>query len=65
MTFVITGATGSLGRLAVEALLDHNVPAEQIVATGRDLAKIADLAERGVQVRAIVYNDPDSLRQAF
>lgn len=65
MTFVITGATGSLGRLAVEALLDHNVPADQIVATGRDLTKIADLAERGVQVRPIDYNDPDSLRQAF
>jgi NAD(P)H dehydrogenase (quinone) len=65
MTFVITGATGSLGRLVVEALLDHNVPAGQIVATGRDLAKISDLAERGVHVRPIDYNDPESLRQAF
>lgn len=65
MTFVITGATGSLGRLVVEALLDQNVPAGQIVATGRDLAKIADLAERGVQVRPVDYKDPQSLRQAF
>lgn len=65
MTFVITGATGSLGRLVVEALLNQNVPAGQIVATGRDLAKIADLAERGVQVRPVDYNEPESLRQAF
>jgi NAD(P)H dehydrogenase (quinone) len=65
MTIVITGATGRLGRLVVEALLGHNVPAAQIVAAGRDLTKIADLAERGVQVRPIDYNDPESLRRAF
>jgi len=65
MTIVITGATGQLGRLVVEALLDHGVPAAGIVAAGRNLAKLADLAERGVQVRPIDYNDPASLRQAF
>ncbi|MDQ1595502.1 MAG: hypothetical protein QOH40_2058 [Arthrobacter pascens] len=65
MTIVITGATGQLGRLVVEALLSRNVPAGQIVAGGRDLAKIADLAERGVQVRRIDYDDAGSLRQAF
>ena len=65
MTIVITGATGQLGRLVVEALLDQNVPAGQIVAAGRDLAKVADLAERGVQVRKVDYSDPESLRQAF
>ena len=65
MTIVVTGATGQLGRLVVEALLDQNVPAGQIVAAGRDLAKVADLADRGVQVRKVDYSDPESLRQAF
>ena len=65
MSIVITGATGQLGRLVVEALLDLNVPAGQLVATGRDLAKLDDLADRGVQVRAIDYSDSASLREAF
>ncbi|MET3922775.1 SDR family oxidoreductase [Arthrobacter sp. UYEF20] len=65
MTIVITGATGQLGRLVVEALLDHNVPAEQVVAAGRNVAKLADLADRGVQVRPVDFDDPASLRQAF
>lgn len=65
MTIVITGATGQLGRLVVEALLENNVPASQIVAVGRDLARIADLADRGVQVLPVDYSDPESLRQAF
>lgn len=65
MTYVITGATGHLGRLVTEALLDRGVPAGQIVATGRDIGRISDLADRGVQVRAADFTDPDSLRTAF
>lgn len=65
MTYVVTGATGHLGRLAVESLLERGVPAEKIVAIGRDTAKIDDLAARGVQVRAADYNDIGSLRAAF
>lgn len=65
MTIVVTGATGPLGRLVVEALLEHDVPAARIVATGRELSRIADLADRGVQVRPVDYTDPESLRQAF
>ncbi|MFC7848002.1 SDR family oxidoreductase [Arthrobacter sp. NPDC057388] len=65
MTIVITGATGQLGRLVVEALLDSGIPAEQIVAAGRNTGRIADLSERGVQVRGVDYSQPDSLRQAF
>jgi NAD(P)H dehydrogenase (quinone) len=65
MTIVVTGATGHFGRLAVEALLTRGVAADQIVAVGRSVEKIQDLAERGVTVKYASYDDPDSLRAAF
>lgn len=65
MSTVVTGATGQLGRLAVEALLRRGVPAPQIVATGRDITGIKDLADRGVVVRRADFGDPDSLAAAF
>jgi NAD(P)H dehydrogenase (quinone) len=61
MTIVVTGATGQLGRLIVEALLRDRVAASEIVAGGRDLAKLDDLAARGVRVERIDYNDPATL----
>jgi NAD(P)H dehydrogenase (quinone) len=65
MTLVVTGATGQLGRLVVGALLGRGARAEAIVATGRDTARIADLADLGVQVRYADYDEPESLSQAF
>jgi NAD(P)H dehydrogenase (quinone) len=65
MSIVVTGATGHLGRLAVESLLERGVPAADIVATGRSVGKLADLAERGIVVRPADYDDPASLRAAF
>jgi NAD(P)H dehydrogenase (quinone) len=65
MSIVVTGATGHLGRLVVEALLDRGVPGGQIVATGRRTEILADLAERGVVVRRADFDDPASLREAF
>lgn len=64
MPIVVTGATGHLGRLVVEELLARGVPADEVVATGRAIEKIKDLADRGVQTRPIDYDDPDSLRSA-
>ncbi len=61
----ITGATGHLGRLVIAALLDHGVPAGEIVALVRDPAKAADLAARGVQVRQADYTQPDAVRAAL
>jgi NAD(P)H dehydrogenase (quinone) len=65
MSIVVTGATGQLGHLVVEDLLASGVAAADIVATGRDLAKVQDLAERGVTVRALDFSDPASLDGAF
>lgn len=65
MSIVVTGATGQFGRLAIEALLRRGVPADQLVAVGRNVAAIADLADRGVVVRRAEYGDPETLRAAF
>jgi NAD(P)H dehydrogenase (quinone) len=61
---VVTGATGALGKLVVEALLKR-VPAGQVVAAVRDPAKAAALAQQGVQVRRADYNDAASLDAAL
>ncbi len=65
MSVVVTGATGQLGRLTVEALLRRGVPAPDVIATGRDITAIKDLADRGVAVRRADFTDPDSLTAAF
>jgi NAD(P)H dehydrogenase (quinone) len=65
MSVVVTGATGHLGRLTVEALLRRGVPAADVIATGRDVTGIKDLAERGVVVRRADFTDPGSLAAAF
>lgn len=64
MPLLITGATGNLGRLVVEQLLAAGVPASDITATGRATDKVKDLADRGVQVRAVDFGDPAAVRAA-
>ncbi|NDL55810.1 SDR family oxidoreductase [Phytoactinopolyspora mesophila] len=61
----VTAATGQLGRLVVDALLDRGVPADRIVAAVRNPGKAADLAERGVHVREADYTKPETLTSAF
>ncbi|MFF1920324.1 SDR family oxidoreductase [Streptomyces sp. NPDC058221] len=65
MSTVITGATGHLGRLIADQLLAAGMPPEQIVATGRDTGKLADLAQNGVTVRRADFADPSTLDDAF
>lgn len=62
--YAITGATGQLGRLVINALL-KTVPADRIVAAVRDPAKASDLAQRDIVVREADYNRPDTLPMAL
>jgi NAD(P)H dehydrogenase (quinone) len=61
---LVTGATGNLGRLTLELLLER-LPAEQLAGLSRTPDRAADLAERGVDVRQGDYFDYPSLVQAF
>ena len=62
--FVITGASGQLGREVITELL-KKLPAAEIVAAVRDPNKVADLVAQGVQVRVADYNQPTTLESAF
>ena len=62
--YVITGATGQLGRIVIEKLL-ASVPAGQIIAAVRSPEKAADLAALGVQVRKADYSQASTLDSAF
>ena len=56
MSIVVTGATGHLGRLVVESLLERGVDPADVVATGRSVERLADLADRGVRVEALDFD---------
>ena len=60
----ITGASGQLGQLVIEDLL-NTIAAEQLVAIVRNPAKVSQFSARGVQVRAASYEDKTALVQAL
>jgi NAD(P)H dehydrogenase (quinone) len=64
MKVIVTGASGQLGRLVAEHLLDRLSPAEIILVSRRPHA-LADFADRGVDVRRGDFDDPESLPDAF
>ena len=64
MKIAITGATGQLGQLVIQALLKR-VSADQIVALVRDPKKATALAEQGVELRHFDYDAPESLAPAL
>lgn len=65
MTIVVTGATGHLGRLTVEALLERGVAAADIRAAGRSAERLAAFADRGLQTAVIDFEEPATLDAAF
>ncbi len=65
MTIVVTGATGHLGRLAIDHLLTRGIAASDIVAAGRNVGKLAEVAEAGVRTAVIDFADATTLDAAF
>lgn len=61
MSVVVTGATGHLGRLVVEELLARGVPADQVLATGRDAGRLAEVGALDVRTAAVDHDDPSTL----
>jgi NAD(P)H dehydrogenase (quinone) len=61
-TLLVTGASGNLGRRAVEILLEAN--AGNVIAGTRDPSKIADLAAKGAELRKVDFDDA-ALADAF
>ncbi|XEC96062.1 SDR family oxidoreductase [Paenibacillus tarimensis] len=64
MKIMVTGATGKLGSLVVEALL-KSVSAENLAVSVRDPQKAEGLRSLGVDVRYGDFNHPESLVSAF
>ncbi|PVX30232.1 SDR family oxidoreductase [Sphingomonas pokkalii] len=62
--YAVTGASGQLGRLVVEALLGK-VAARDIVALVRNPESVADFAAKGVVVRVFDYDAPETLAPAL
>jgi NAD(P)H dehydrogenase (quinone) len=62
-TYLVTGASGFLGRLVLDALLERG--AERIIATTRTPETLAEYARKGVEVRAADFSQPEGLDDAF
>lgn len=61
---VVTGATGHLGALVTEQLTER-VGAGQVIATARRPEALAALVERGVTVRQLDYDRPETIGPAL
>ncbi|MGP7960449.1 SDR family oxidoreductase [Sanguibacter sp. A247] len=65
MQIAVTGATGHLGRLAIDALITRGLAPQNITAIVRDAAKASDLANMGVQIAVAAYEDETALTAAL
>lgn len=60
---LVTGASGRLGRLVLNALLAHG--AQRIIATTRSPEHLADMKRLGVDVRFADHDRPETLGDAY
>lgn len=65
MTILVTAASGHLGRLVVDALLDRGADPAEVVASARDTSKLAELAARGIRTVELDYDRPETIAAAL
>ena len=64
MKIAITGATGQLGELIIQALLTH-IPADNIVALVRNKTKALKLKQQNIELRHFDYDSLETLAPAL
>ena len=62
---IISGASGNLGRLTVDALLERGVPASRLILVSRTPDVLADYAAMGASTRFGDFTQPESLPAAY
>lgn len=65
MKINVIGASGNLGRLVINSLLDQGASPSDLIASVRTPSKAAFLSEAGIEVRRADYDDYESLGSAF
>lgn len=65
MSYIVIGATGDLGHLTIDSLLDRGIAPGDIIAAGRNTDKLSALAARGVRTQQIDLTDGSGLDTLF
>jgi len=65
MTILVTAASGQLGRLVVDALLERGAQPADVVASARDTSKLAGVAARGIRAVELDYTRPETITAAL
>src|SRR2546423_12066262 len=64
MSVIVTGASGNIGRLVAEKLIERLEPSELVLVSRRPEA-LREFADRGADVRYGDFSEPGSLPAAF
>ncbi len=64
-TIIILGATGNLGRKIAHELLTNKAKVKAVVRIGADKEKVEQLAQNGIEVIEVNFDDPVALQLAF
>ncbi|HEX6993316.1 MAG TPA: NAD(P)H-binding protein [Gammaproteobacteria bacterium] len=62
---IVSGASGNLGRLTVEALLERGVPASRLILVSRTPEALEEYAAMGASTRFGDFTRPESLPAAY